>query len=217
MNLRPILLLALLLPGFAHAGEVRGVIRYAGAAPAAPARPITRDRPACGASAVDESLLVNDGGLANAVVRIVAPRTPAPVRATLDQQRCRFVPHVQAVPVGSTLEIANGDPVLHGVVAHAGKAIAFDEPMPPSAARRSRTLARPGVVRVGCHVHDWMSAWIVVVDAPAAVSDAAGGFAIADVPAGDHVAVIWHERLGEKVVPVKVPATGTATLEVVYP
>ncbi|HYG66069.1 MAG TPA: hypothetical protein VD838_00370 [Anaeromyxobacteraceae bacterium] len=216
MNLRPWLLLALLVPGVPRAGEVRGVVRYSGAAPAA-AREVTRDRPVCGDSAADESLVVNGGALANAVIRVVAPRTPAPVRATLDQQKCRFVPHVQALPVGSTLEIANGDPVLHGVIGHAGKAVVFDDPMPANAAKRTRTLSKPGVVRVSCHVHDWMSAWIVVVDSPAAVSDGAGRFAIADVPPGDHVAVIWHERLGEKVVPVKVPATGAVTVEVSYP
>lgn len=216
MDLRPLATLALLVPALAHAGEVRGVVRFGGAAATA-AREITRDRPACGDAAPDESLVVHDGALANAVVRIVAPRAPSPVKATLDQQRCRFVPHVQAVPVGSTLEIANGDPVLHGVIGHAGKAVAFDDPMPASASKKSRKLTKPGVIRVSCHVHAWMSAWIVVVDVPAAVSDAEGRFAITDVPPGDHVAVVWHERLGEQVVPVKVPASGIATVEVAYP
>jgi hypothetical protein len=203
----------------AAAGEVRGRVRYAGAPPTARALEVTKDRGACGESSPDEGLLVSGGGLANVVVRIAAPGAPPPPReAVLDQRGCRFVPHVQAVPVGSRLVLLNGDPVLHGVRGEEGPRTAFDVPLPADGRGVTRPLARPGPIRIGCDVHGWMSAWVVVVDGPyVAVTDASGAFAVAGVPAGRHAAIAWHERLGERVATVEVPAEGAAVLELVYP
>ena len=152
------------------------------------------------------------------VVRVVVPGAKVePGRATLDQQRCRFVPHVVAVPVGSTLDVLNGDDLLHGVHGHAGPATVFNLPMPFKGQKKSQVLARPGIVRVGCDVHDWMSAWIAVLDVPHfAVTDARGRFSIPDVPPGTWTAIAWHERLGERVGSVTVPASGAATLDLSY-
>jgi len=207
-------------PALAAAGEVRGVVRFHGTPPAVPALETTKDRAACGDAAPDETLLVSEGGgLANVVVRIAAPGAPAaPREARLDQRRCRFVPHVLAVPQGSRLTLLNGDPVLHGVRGTTGAATVFDVPTPGPDPRITRPLSRPGPVRVGCDVHGWMNAWVVVVDGPYfAVSDASGAFTVAGVPPGEHAAIAWHERLGERVAKVTVPAEGPATLEIAYP
>jgi hypothetical protein len=221
MTLRSaIVALTVIAPTLAGAGEVTGRIRFQGVPPAAASVPTTKDRDTCGASQPDESLLVSGGGLANAVVRIDASGGgPAPVRAVLDQLGCRFVPHVQVVPAGSTLEIRNGDPILHGVHGWTGLATAFDVPMPSRDARGvARTLSRPGLVRVGCDVHAWMSAYVIVTATPfATVTDAQGAFAIAGVPPGTWPATVWHERLGERKAQVTVPASGAARLDLAWP
>lgn len=206
-------------PGLAAAGEVRGRILYSGTPPAPRALEVTKDRAVCGESAEDEGVLVSDGGLANVVVRIAAPGSPAPpVEAVLDQRGCRFVPHVLAVPVGSRLVLLNGDRVLHGVRGTEGPRTAFDVPMPGDARSVTKPLTRPGPIEIGCDVHAWMRAWVHVVDGPHfAVSDARGGFVVPGVPPGRHAAIAWHERLGERVVTVEVPAEGPASLEIVYP
>lgn len=206
-------------PALPRAGEIRGEVRFRGTPPAPAALEVTKDRKACGETARDESLLVEGGGLANVVVRIVVPgAAPTPVRAALDQRACRFVPHVLAVPVGSTVDLLNGDPVLHGVHGWSGVATAFNVPMAEQGQRTPQVLSRPGPVRVGCDVHGWMSAWILVVDVPHyAVTDARGRFAIPGVPAGSYTAIAWHERLGEKIGTVKVAVDGSARLDLDYP
>lgn len=207
------------VPAVASATDVAGVVRYRGAPVAAARLAVTKDRPVCGEGAADESLLVSEGGLANVVVRLLVPgASAAPRTVALDQRGCRFLPHVLAAPAGSTVELLNGDPILHGVHGWRGVSTAFDVPMALQGQRRTAALSRPGVIQVGCDVHGWMSAWIVVVDGPwFAVSDARGRFTVAGVPAGTYPVVAWHERLGERTASVTVPASGTAALELVYP
>ncbi len=210
----------LVAPLLAHGTDVTGLVRYHGPPPAAAPVATTKDRAVCGDSVPDESLVAEQGGLGNVVVRIVVPGAAAPPEAiALDQRRCRFEPHVQAATVGSTIELRNGDPLLHGVHAWAGVATAFNVPMAGAGQRLSRTLPRPGPVRIGCDVHGWMGAWVLVVDSPFhAVTDARGRFAIAGVPPGRYTAIAWHERLGERIGAVTVPPGGAAaSLELAYP
>jgi plastocyanin len=207
------------VPALPRAGEVRGTVRYRGQPPSSPRLEVTKDRKVCGDSARDESLLVAGGGLANVVVRIVVPGAKAePARVALDQRGCRFVPHVLAAPVGSTVDLLNGDPLLHGVHGWSGPATAFNVPMALEGQKQPQLLSRPGPIQVGCDVHGWMSAWILVVDVPYyAVTDERGGFAISGVPPGTWTAIAWHERLGEKIGSVKVPAAAAAKVELSYP
>jgi plastocyanin len=202
----------------AGAGEVRGTVRYAGAAPQAAPLEVTKDRSTCGQAVPDESLVVAGGKLAHAVVQLrgVPGPAPAPVTAALDQQGCRFVPRVQALPRGSSLDIVSSDPVLHNVHGWIGRATVFNQAMAVQGQKVGRTLDRPGIIQVKCDVHDWMAAWILVVEGPAAVTGADGSFAIAGVPPGTYTALAWHERLGELTAQVTVPAQGAATLELVY-
>ena len=211
--LRTAMMAALATASPARAGTVTGLVRYGGPAPAPSPLVVTKDQSTCGQSVPDETLLVQEGRLANAVVTVQGAAPPPPAQAVLDQQRCRYLPHVQAVPVGSTLLVGNADPILHSVHGWEGRRTRFEVVTPDQGARIPTRLERPGLIQVRCDVHAWMSAWVLVVDAPAAVTGRDGAFTIRDVPAGTYTVAVWHERAGTRSATVSVPAQGEARLE----
>jgi len=198
----------------ARAGEVKGSIAFTGAAPDLTPLLVTKDQATCGKSVPDESIEVSKGKLANVVVTVKgAPAHPGITQVVLDQQKCRYHPHVQAAAAGSGLEIVNSDPLLHNIHGYLGQVTTFNVAMPLKDQKVTKKLAKPGVVRVKCDVHSWMGAFVVVVDGPAAVSGADGAFEIKDVPPGTYTVTAWHEKLGEKTAQVTVPASGAASLD----
>ncbi len=217
---RPALALAVALaaisPKSASAGELRGVARLEGPAPALPPLETTKERAICGEAVPDEAVVAAGGKLRNVVVRVMGLPAPAPGKGVLDQRTCRYVPHVQALPVGSTLEVVNGDPTLHNVHGYLGQATAFNLAMPSKDARLARQLRKPGLVVVKCDVHAWMSAYVWVVDGPAAVTGDDGAYAIPGLPPGTYEVTAWHERLGERRGTVTVPADGAGSLDFTF-
>ncbi len=205
-----------LLPARPLAGELKGVVRLQGKPPAAATLETTKERAICGDSVPDETVVAAGGLLKNVVVIVKGPPAPAPSKGTLDQRTCRYVPHVQVLPLGSTLDVVNGDPTLHNVHGYLGQATAFNLAMPSKDSRLSRQLKKPGLVVVGCDVHAWMRAYVWVVESPAAVTGADGGFAIAGIPAGTYEVTAWHEKLGERKATVTVPAEGAAVLDFAF-
>ncbi len=205
--------LGLILAAPAAAGEVKGTVSYAGAAPRLAPFKANKDMKICGDEVPNESLEVSGGKLENVVVTVEGASSKAPARTvTVDQKRCRYVPHVQATGVGSDLDILNSDGVLHNIHGYLGAATIFNLAMPLKNQKITRKLAKPGLVHLKCDVHSWMGGYIVVTDAPAAVSDKGGRFAIRDLPAGSYTVKAWHETLGEKSAQVTVPASGEATV-----
>lgn len=213
-----VLLACAALAAPAAAGDVTGVVRYSGGAPAVPPLRVTKDQSTCGDAVPDDSLAVSGGLLSNAIVSISAiPGVrPQPTTVVLDQQRCRFVPRVLTAPVGSTVEIANSDPILHNAHGWSGKATVFNVPQSVAGQRAPKQLRKPGLVKVGCDVHAWMSAWIWVAEGPAAVTAPDGSFRLAGVPPGTYTVKVWHERLGEQTAPITVPTAGDARLELTF-
>lgn len=206
--------LALLAAGPAAAGELAGTVRFEGAAPAVAPLPVTKDGPACGSSQPDESLLLQGDRLANVVVVVKGAPPPPPSRVTLGQERCRFLPHVQAAPLGSRLDLVNGDGILHGVRGWMEHRTRFDVAMPSAGKEEAPgRLDRAGVIHVRCDVHAWMTAYVVVADGPTAVSAADGTFSVREIPPGHYTVTAWHERLGEQRAEITVPERGPARLD----
>ncbi|HEX7487682.1 MAG TPA: carboxypeptidase regulatory-like domain-containing protein [Anaeromyxobacteraceae bacterium] len=205
---------ALLAAGPAAAGELAGTVRFEGTAPVPAPLAVTKDGAVCGASQPDESLLVQGDRLANVVVVVKGLPPAPPSRVALGQERCRFLPHVQVAPLGSRLDLVNGDGILHGVRGWMERRTRFDVAMASQGKEEAPGhLDRPGVIQVRCDVHAWMASYIVVADGPAAVSAADGTFTVRDVPPGRYMVSAWHERLGEQRAEVTVPDRGVVRLE----
>ncbi len=138
--------------------------------------------------------------LADAVVTIqTARRVAAPVRfawpAVMQQHNIAFDPHVLIVPVGSTVGFPNLDKVRHHVYSFS-KIKKFDLKLYGRDETRSVLFDQPGVIAIGCNIHDQMSGFIVVVDTPYAMkTDANGRVRIADVPAGNATVRVWHPAI----------------------
>jgi len=111
------------------------------------------------------------------------------------QQHTTFVPHVLLVPVGAVVSFPNRDRVRHHVYSFS-PAKRFELKLYGQEQSRTVQFDKPGVVALGCNIHDKMSAYIVVVDTPyAAQSDGGGHATLMNVPDGPGVLTIWAEGL----------------------
>ena len=212
------ILLALLLA--AETGALAGKVTLNGLAPKLANLPVTRDMKICGNNKPDESLLVSQGGVKNAVVWFPGVPVPAdskPPKEKLDQQQCLFIPHVLAAPVGSTVDVVNSDKALHNVRAQAGEEKLLNYAMPIPGHVVPTKLKKEGVFKVSCDVHPWMRAWLLVLPTAAyAITGEDGKYRIEGIPPGKHKVKIWHERLGEREAQVDIQAGQTAAHDVQY-
>jgi plastocyanin len=120
-----------------------------------------------------------------------------PIRATITQKEKTFLPHVLAIPVGSTVDFPNLDPIFHNAFSSYNGQL-FDLGLYPPGSTRSVKFTRPGIVRVFCNIHSSMSAMIVVLSTPwFAVTGREGSFDIRDVPPGEYDLRLVHERATE--------------------
>src|SRR5207302_4747446 len=122
----------------------------------------------------------------------------APARAKLEQVEqidLEFVPRVKAIQVGSALSFPNRDNVRHHVYSFS-TAKRFELPLYAGTPSQPVTFDTPGVVTIGCNIHDWMVGYIYVSESPHLAISAADGVAvIAGAPAGRYAVRVWHPRL----------------------
>ena len=108
-----------------------------------------------------------------------------------------LVPHVLAVPAGSTVEFPNDDPISHNLFSLSANN-AFDLGLYRRGAGKSHKFDTTGVVNVYCNVHPNMSSVIHVMATPYyTFADPSGNYAIADVPPGSYRLVAWNEQGGQ--------------------
>ena len=190
-------------------GTVEGRVIFEGPPPPAEKVEVKSDVPTCGNEKETQKIILGkDQGVANAVVRILGAKgTLESQKGRLDQEHCEFVPHVQVLPVGSTLILTSSDPVLHNSHGfYEDGSTAFNIAVPIQGMEVSQKLNKAGVIKLRCDAgHTWMSAYLVVMDEPFyALTDANGNFVIKDIPPGNYEIEIWHEWLGIHREPIEI-------------
>src|SRR4029453_4818281 len=120
--------------------------------------------------------------------------------ARLDNRGCQFVPRIQAVTVGQTIEIVNSDPILHSTHAKEGNRTVFNLARPTEGQTIRKKIRAPGLMHVRCDAgHTWMNAWIDAFAHPYhAVTDADGRATLTALPPGTYKGAVWHEPLGQE-------------------
>jgi plastocyanin len=190
----------------ATAGGIKGVVTLEGAAPQNQPIKMNAD-PVCvkqnTTPQFQETYEVADGKLANVFVYVkdglgnyvYDPPTDSP---KIDQQNCRYHPHVFGMRVGQKLEILNSDPTLHNIHALPKNNAEFNNGQPLQGMKMDHTFtAKEVMVPFKCDVHGWMNAYVGVLDHPYfATTDKSGAFELKSVPPGTYTIEAWHEKLG---------------------
>ncbi|MEP6494845.1 MAG: hypothetical protein ABJF01_19315 [bacterium] len=127
------------------------------------------------------------------------PASPSRIEShrhgSIAQRDERFAPHVVAVMQGGKVEFPNEDDVFHNVYSLSSGST-FDLGRYPKGSSRAATFNRVATVTVFCHIHQDMSAVVLVLSNPFFASPGDDHkFVIDDVPEGDYTVVGWHERI----------------------
>ncbi|MDD3354451.1 methylamine utilization protein [Zoogloea sp.] len=179
---------------------------------------LTVTSPTQAADLVIQLLNEQGKGLSNGAVFLESPdasRTVRPLKsAEMAQKDKTFVPQVLIVPRGTPVSFPNRDTVRHHVYSFSS-AKRFEIKLYVGTPTTPIIFDQPGVVPLGCNIHDQMLAWILVVDTPYyAVSGLEGKAVIKDVPPGSYKLRSWHGRLPPSRPPMEQAITvGNETLD----
>ena len=122
---------------------------------------------------------------------------PSPEKhATQDQQNLLYIPHVQAVVVGTSVDFPNSDTVRHNAFSPPGSAVVFNLGTYDVGVVKTVVFDKLGETPLLCNVHAEMSAYILTVQNQYfAITDKTGAYTINDVPPGKYTLTTWHEKL----------------------
>lgn len=168
-----------------------------------------------GASSLQVQLKNQQGQpLANAVVSLQGPLgvPSSPPVAIMDQVQKQFLPAVLAVRSGTRVSFPNRDDIRHQVYSFS-PAKRFELRLYKGTPSEPVLFDKPGLVVLGCNIHDWMVGYIYVTDDPwFAVSDEAGQLHIDGLPAGRYQVTLWHPQMTDLLpqagTDIEVPAAG---------
>lgn len=142
------------------------------------------------------------GATDTAVAHAAAP-------AVMDQQNLQFMPHLLVVQSGAMVTFPNGDDVSHHVYSFS-EAKSLELPLYKGNVYPPVLFDRPGVVVLGCNIHDGMLGYVVVVDTPHFARTNEQGVALIDgVPNGDYAVTVWTPRVRSTSLPPAQPMTVT--------
>jgi plastocyanin len=159
------------------------------------------------ARAADIAVMVIDRagrGVSEAVVTAapaagtVGPSATAnPKPAVMDQRDLAFVPRVLVVAIGTSVDFPNNDAVSHQVYSFSA-AKRFQLPLYKGHVHPPVVFDRPGLVVLGCNIHDLMVGYIYVTDAPYfGKTDSGGALQLKSLPGGDYRIVIWSPFIAD--------------------
>lgn len=136
----------------------------------------------------------------DAVVTATADTSPAdrpasPAEGIVDQIDKTFVPYVTAVRVGTQVRFPNSDDIRHHVYSFS-PAKKFELPLYSGKHAAPVLFDKPGVVVMGCNIHDWMVGYVYVTETPYFAKTSADGIVqLRDLPPGQYTVRVWHPEM----------------------
>lgn len=198
----------------ATAGVIRGTIKFTGKKPAAKKISLDADAQCVklhpGGIITEEGvILAANGAVGNVFVylksglegkQFATPKEPV----VIDQKGCWFAPRVLGMQTGQPLKVTNSDPVTHNIHPQPQKNRDWNQSQSPEDPPLQRKFTAPEImIPIKCNVHNWMHAWLGVLDHPYfAVTGTDGSFEIRSVPPGNYTVAVWQETLGADEQPV---------------
>ena len=126
---------------------------------------------------------------------------------TMTTRSKAFLPHVMAVPAGSSVNFPNEDPIAHNLFSLT-PGNTFDLGLYRRGPGKTQKFETPGVVNIYCNIHPNMSAVVHVMQTPYyGFADANGDYSF-DVPAGKYRLTAWNEQGGSATTDIEVAADG---------
>ena len=136
----------------------------------------------------------------DAVVIAVSRGGAGPARApthreTVDQINKEFVPFVKPLFVGSPVYFPNKDNIRHHVYSFS-PAKTFELPLYAGTPAKPVVFDKPGVVTIGCNIHDWMIAHIYVAETSYfGTTGSQGRVKLENLPPGPYAVRVWHPSM----------------------
>ena len=128
-------------------------------------------------------------------------RSSNPAQAVMNQVNGHFAPHILVVETGTDIVFPNTDVVSHHVYSFS-EANRFELPLYKGMAHPPRKFDKPGLVVLGCNIHDNMLGYVLIVDSPHfALTDEDGSANIPDLAPGEYTIRVWTPRAQESDVP----------------
>jgi hypothetical protein len=137
--------------------------------------------------------------------------------ASIAHQNQQFVPYVTAVQAGALINLPNLDPVKHHAYS-ISPAKKFELPLYSGTPEKPLLFDKPGIVAIGCNIHDWMAAYVCVLETPYFAITASDGRAqLRGLAAGAYDMEVWQPRLKGEPSANKQPVTvGGAPAQVAF-
>lgn len=136
--------------------------------------------------------------MANAALLVDKQRLPVhrePINV-VDQVDKQFTPTVSAITPGSDVVFPNSDNIRHNVYSFSD-AKTFELKLYSDQERPAVRFDKPGVVTLGCNIHDQMIAYVLVTDeSGVAITDQQGRVELEGTAALNNVRV-WHYWMGD--------------------
>ena len=131
------------------------------------------------------------------VIELVGAGTAPAVRGEfeINQLDKEFIPLLTIAGVGSSLSFNNQDQLKHHIYS-VSKGNKFELPLHNGRSEKIIQLNTPGIIKLGCNIHDWMLAYVYVAESERIqIMDASGSVKFTDLPIGDYEIKVWGPRL----------------------
>jgi plastocyanin len=162
----------------------------------------------CRAATLEVAVVDENGRpVPRVAVYATADGEPAPAvtaTAVMDQEDHRFVPHILVVQKGTSVSFPNHDDVSHHVYSFSDAKM-FELGLYKGQVYPPVVFDKPGIIVLGCNIHDGMLGYIAVVDTPYYVLTDERGVARLDLPHGGYTLAAWTPRVRPSELPAPQP------------